>query len=319
VRTVKAALGGAPHVLVGLSLGGKVALDVVRRMQAELEEHCRGGGGGSGGSGSGSVAGGGGSGGGGGAAAEAAEAAPPPHRALPLHCWVLDSQPGTVPPEADGPTSVAKILSFIARTPMPVASRQALTDALDAEGLPRAVSWWLASGLVPDAPPPAAAPRAPAPASASGSSPLRWEFDSAGAAALYHSYRLSSYWDVLERPPPGTTLHVVRGERSDRWSPDMLARLEAARAAWQAAEVHEGPAVGALKLHVLRDAGHWLQVCARAPAWRGGWTVAGEGAGGGCAHHGRHPRPRPTLWRAHPWPTPPPTPARPTTPRACRT
>jgi hypothetical protein len=162
---------------------------------------------------------------------------------------VLDSQPGTVPPEADGPTSVAKILSFIARMPMPVASRQALTDALDVEGLPRSISWWLASGLVPVSPTAAAA-----------GGPLQWEFDASGAAALYHSYRLSSYWDVLECPPPGTTLHVVRGQHSDRWSPEMLARLEAARAAWQAAEVHNGSRVGALRLHVLPNAGHWLQV-----------------------------------------------------------
>jgi pimeloyl-ACP methyl ester carboxylesterase len=89
---------------------------------------------------------------------------------------------------------------------------------------------------------------------------MRWGFDAGGAAALYHSYRRACYWSALERPPPGVTLHVVRGARSDRWTPEMLARLEAARAAWQAAEVREGDGVGRLRLHVLPDAGHWLQV-----------------------------------------------------------
>ena len=250
VRTLRAALGGAPHVLAGLSLGGKVALDALARMgrdaaAAHAAAAAAGNGGGSsGGSGQGhhhhhhqhQQA----------ADAGSSSSSSPPHRALPLHCWVLDSQPGAVPDEADAPTSVARILDFISRARMPVASRAALTAALDAEGLPKAVAWWLASGLVP------AAPGDPA-------SPLRWGFDAAGAAQLYASYRAASYWAALEAPPPGVTLHVVRGDRSDRWTPEMLARLEAARAAWQAAEVHDASTVGRLRLHVLPDAGHWLQ------------------------------------------------------------
>jgi hypothetical protein len=126
-----------------------------------------------------------------------------PSRALPLQCWVLDSQPGTVTAEEDGPTSVGRILSFIAQQPMPVASRQSLVSALEREGLPRSVAWWLGSGLAP------ASPAEPA-------GPLRWAFDARGAAALYHSYRMSDCWAALERPPAGVTLHLVRGERSDR-------------------------------------------------------------------------------------------------------
>jgi len=286
VRTLRAVLGGAPHVLIGLSLGGKVALDALRQLEREQQEHCR--------LIKGEAA---------AAAAVAAAAtqrptpqqpqqqqqqqpcspaparathsAPPAHqpaalpgtahRALPLHCWVLDSQPGTVSTDEDTPASVSRILSFIARTPMPVANRQALQDALDKEGIPRSITGWLASGLVPEA------PGAP-------SSPLRWGFEPSGAAALYRSYRTSDYWAALERPPPGVTLHVVRGQRSDRWSPEMLARLEAARAAWQAAEVHEGAAgIGQLRLHVLPNAGHWLQVMRLF-----GWVGVEGCKGGGC-------------------------------------
>ncbi|KAI8471952.1 MAG: Alpha/Beta hydrolase protein [Monoraphidium minutum] len=248
VRTLAARLGGAPHVLVGLSLGGKVALDVLQRLHAEQAAHLqrlqaelaaarrRADAGGAEGSGSG--------GGGGGAPHhhhEDLDAAPlaAPHRALPLQCWVLDSQPGAVAAEADAQSSVARILSR---------SRA----ALEAEGLPKAVGWWLGSGLVP------VSRREPA-------GPLRWEFDVPGAAALYHSYRSSCYWPTLERPPPGVTLHVVRGEHSDRRGAGGGGarlggcRLDAAHAAWQVAEVHESERVGRLKLHVLPNAGHWLQ------------------------------------------------------------
>lgn len=60
--------------------------------------------------------------------------------------------------------------------------------------------------------------------------------------------RLSSYWDVLTRPPPGTVVHLVRGERSDRWTPHMLQQLQEAQESWQehAAEAPEN--VGQLQV-----------------------------------------------------------------------
>lgn len=148
MRTLRAALGGAPHLLIGLSLGGKVALDALQQLAADAAAHAA----------AAAAAGPGGGGGG--------------HRALPLHCWVLDSQPGDVPAEADAPTSVGRILSFIASARMPLASRRALTEALDAQAVPRAVAGWLASGLVPVS-------------AADPGGPLHWEFDTAGAASLY--------------------------------------------------------------------------------------------------------------------------------------
>jgi hypothetical protein len=65
---------------------------------------------------------------------------------------------------------------------------------------------------------------------------------------LVLAHRLSSYWDVLTRPPPGTVVHLVRGERSDRWTPHMLQQLQEAEDSWQehAAEAPEG--VGQLQV-----------------------------------------------------------------------
>lgn len=64
-------------------------------------------------------------------------------------------------------------------------------------------------------------------------------------------HRLSGYWDVLTWPPPGTVVHLVRGERSDRWTPHMLQQLQEAEESWQehAAEAPEG--VGQLQVRRL--------------------------------------------------------------------
>lgn len=60
--------------------------------------------------------------------------------------------------------------------------------------------------------------------------------------------RLSSFWDVLTRPPGGTTVHLVRGERSDRWTPHMLQQLEDAQESWQEHAAESPEAVGQLQV-----------------------------------------------------------------------
>jgi hypothetical protein len=64
-------------------------------------------------------------------------------------------------------------------------------------------------------------------------------------------FRLSSYWDVLTRPPGGTTVHLVRGERSDRWTPHMLQQLEDAQDSWQEHAAESPEAVGQLQVRGL--------------------------------------------------------------------
>ena len=71
--------------------------------------------------------------------------------------------------------------------------------------------------------------------------------------------RLSSYWDVLVRPPPGVSIHLVRGEKSDRWTPHMLQQLDDAAQKWDEAASEQPEAVGEFQVHVLERAGHWLQ------------------------------------------------------------
>ena len=75
---------------------------------------------------------------------------------------------------------------------------------------------------------------------------------------MYDSYRATAYWDLVRCPPRGTELHLVRAARSDRWDAPALAELEAAAraAAGEAARRQ----CGAVRLHTVPDAGHWLHV-----------------------------------------------------------
>lgn len=60
------------------------------------------------------------------------------------------------------------------------------------------------------------------------------------------------YWPLLEHPPKNIEINIVRAERSDRWDPDVIKRLEnlASRGADES--------TGKFLLHVLPNSGHWV-------------------------------------------------------------
>jgi len=77
----------------------------------------------------------------------------------------------------------------------------------------------------------------------------------AGAAAMFNSYKRKDYWDLLEHPPPGVEVHIVRAANSDRWSKRELSQLDELER-----KSGNAPGEGSLKVHVLPHAGHWLHV-----------------------------------------------------------
>ena len=70
------------------------------------------------------------------------------------------------------------------------------------------------------------------------------------------SYRETCYWPLLESPPMGTDIGIVRAEKSDRWYPEILSQLE------EIAQANNTPRsnVGTISYHILENAGHWLHV-----------------------------------------------------------
>ena len=111
---------------------------------------------------------------------------------------------------------------------------------------------------------------------------LSFAFDPEGAAELFESYQTLDAWPLLKCPPVGLGINVVVGGRSDRWSAAERRRLaEAERgSAASAAPTAAAPAEtsssssssllfpppprhlrrGSLKVHVLPQAGHWVHV-----------------------------------------------------------
>ena len=139
--------------------------------------------------------------------------------------WVLDAVPG---PLAGDPTDheVARVIRAVRSIPLPIARREDVVARLLAAGFSDSLAGWMSTNL------------------ARGAGGLVWRFDLDGVVALLHDYAALDLWPVLEAPSASPELHLVRAARSDRWTPDVLARLAALPAN--------------VRVHVLADAGHWV-------------------------------------------------------------
>lgn len=123
---------------------------------------------------------------------------------------------------------------------MPVSDRAKVLDELRQQGFSEALVLWMASNLVPATRGTTAAARQPPqPGKNAAAQPLVWAFDVKGAADLYEDYKRLDRWDLLCAPPAHTTMNILRAERSDRWTEDMIRTLAecAAKADLKAQEV----------------------------------------------------------------------------------
>eukprot|EP00898_Chlorokybus_atmophyticus_P005660 jgi/Chlat1/6095/Chrsp40S05673 len=149
--------------------------------------------------------------------------------------WVLDSIPNAVQ-ESQDIGDVPRVLRTLQQLPQEIHSRRWLVDQMTAKGFSKMLVDWMASNLMrkhPDA-----------------AEPLVWTFNLEGASDMYASYRREDYVKFLEEGvPQDTAVNIVRAERSDRWTPQVLTSLERLSKA--------RPNVA---LHTLPKAGHWLHV-----------------------------------------------------------
>ena len=138
--------------------------------------------------------------------------------------WSLDS-----PPFYDGDTGDTNeanlVVEALENVPQPLANRRDLVDILLQKGFSKAIAQWMTTNLKPTA------------------DGFRWRFDLAGIKSLLKDYFQHDVWPVVENPPHKMDVHLVRGMRSDRWSPTAIHRLQQL----QQATVHELP-----------NAGHWV-------------------------------------------------------------
>lgn len=154
---------------------------------------------------------------------------------LPKQLWVLDSVPGKLIPRNDE-GEVEKVLQILQSLPSEIPSRKWLVDHMLKLGFSKSLSEWIGSNL-----------------KKSGEHET-WAFNLHGAVQMFDSYRETDYWPLLEQPPNGVEIDIVRAEKSDRWDSDIIQQLERL-ASRRAAETK-----GKVFVHVLPNAGHWVHV-----------------------------------------------------------
>ncbi|KAI3434031.1 AB hydrolase-1 domain-containing protein [Psidium guajava] len=155
--------------------------------------------------------------------------------ACPRLLWVLDSVPGEVKLEnSDG--EVEKVLETLQSLPSTIPSRKWLVNHMLELGFSKSLAEWIGSNL-----------------KKSGDHET-WAFNLEGAVQMFDSYRETSYWPLLEEPPKATEIAIVRADKSDRWDPDVIQRLE------RLSSPGRDRSEGKVSVHVLPNSGHWVHV-----------------------------------------------------------
>ncbi|KAF3447409.1 hypothetical protein FNV43_RR12595 [Rhamnella rubrinervis] len=160
--------------------------------------------------------------------------------ARPVRVWVLDATPGKVRPGGDGEDHPAELISFLSTLPKEIFSKREIVAALVQEGFTKDVAQWVVTNLHPTSPPD------------SPPSSFSWVFDLKGIAEMYRSYEDTNLWKIVEDVPRGVHVNFLKAERSlHRWSLEDIQRIHAA----EEIASEEG---GGVEMHVLEDAGHWV-------------------------------------------------------------
>jgi esterase len=151
-----------------------------------------------------------------------------PNAPLMRAIWVVDSAPGQREPEG----SAWSMIHVLRDQPGPFENRDAAVRAVEGAGFPRAVGLWMSTNLTPAGDDPAAG--------------LVWRLSPDDMEALLRSFYATDAWPVIEDPPAGAVVHVIKARDSNIISDDDCARVEAA-----------GLATAQARLHRVQG-GHWV-------------------------------------------------------------
>ena len=142
----------------------------------------------------------------------------------PGQLWVIDSAPGAG--RAGG--GAWRMLGVLRRHPGPFGSRAEAVAAVEGEGYSPLVANWMAINAV------------------RGEEGWGGRLDPDEMEAYLRDYFRVDAWDVVESPPPGTTIHFVKALGSSVLAEADVARIDAA-----------GRRTGRVVLHEA-EGGHWL-------------------------------------------------------------
>ena len=147
-------------------------------------------------------------------------------RTAPLQGWVIDSTPSV----SAGGGSAARMLERLESSPAEFPDRDAGIRWIMEGGFDEPTARWMATNLE------------------RVGEVFRWRLDAAGLRTLLDDFLATDAWSVLEDPPPGTEIHVVRARSSEMLSPADVERLGRIAARGEPVELHE------------LDGGHWLHM-----------------------------------------------------------
>ncbi|HEV2150014.1 MAG TPA: alpha/beta hydrolase [Longimicrobiaceae bacterium] len=138
--------------------------------------------------------------------------------------WVVDSTLEVREPSG----SAWRIIDVVRSLPEEFASRDELVGALEEQGYPRPLGQWLAMNLERD------------------TGGFRWRLDWDGIEEMLRDYFRTDLWEVVENPPAGAEVHVVKATESEALDAGDVTRIEAA-----------GRTNGRTFLHRV-EGGHWI-------------------------------------------------------------
>src|SRR5690606_4530163 len=153
----------------------------------------------------------------------------------PRQVWVIDSTPQEREPDG----SAWDMLKLLEALPRRFESRDELISAMMERGQPKPLAQWMATNLVADAASSDAA-RSDAVTSSDATASdadtssdadtgaYRWRLEFDAMRDLLVSFFETDAWDVVESPPDGTEVHLVKAEDSRILSGAALERAEAA-------------------------------------------------------------------------------------------
>jgi pimeloyl-ACP methyl ester carboxylesterase len=138
--------------------------------------------------------------------------------------WVADSTLSVREPGG----SAWRIIEIVRSLPSSFASRAEFAEALMEHGYAKPVGQWLAMNLE------------------RRDGALHWQIDWDGMEELLRDYFRADLWSVIDNPPEGVEVHVIKATESNALGAEDVAHIEAAERA-----------TGRVMLHPL-EGGHWI-------------------------------------------------------------
>jgi pimeloyl-ACP methyl ester carboxylesterase len=157
---------------------------------------------------------------------------------LPQQAWVLDTYPTTVEEKnlmgSFQGSHIGEVLRALRSIKRPITDRDSLKkELIEMHNFGPIFASWMTTNL-----------------KYTDGINMDWKFNLDSIEEMFKSYKQECMWDYLGNPPGDMKIKYVRAEKSNRWTPDILARFD------KVCNVSNERT----NLYTLENAGHWVHV-----------------------------------------------------------